>query len=77
MTLIEAFDSCLDRFILFSEIIRKAVKYFPCLENQTGQVDLLQVFFYLASPGLYIPHVRGVSLESDHHSKVDIFIEEL
>lgn len=34
-------------------------------------------FFYLASPGLYIPHASCVGLESDHGSKVHIFSEEL
>lgn len=41
------------------------------------QVDLLLCIFYLASPGLYIPHASSVGLEGDHSGKVHIFTEEL
>lgn len=37
----------------------------------------ITVSVYLASPGLDIPHVSSVGLETDHSSKVHIFIEEL
>ena len=33
------------------------------------------VNFYLASPGLYIPHVSHMGLEGDHSSKVHILIK--
>lgn len=39
--------------------------------------EFIPVYFYLASPGLYIPHARSVGMESDHSSKVHVFIEEL
>lgn len=38
---------------------------------------IIVVYFYLASSGLYIPHVSSVGLENNQSSKVHIFTEEL
>lgn len=37
----------------------------------------IAVFFYLAFPGFYIPHVRSVSLHDDNGGKVHVLIKEL
>lgn len=47
------------------------------LHNLCFRVTYSSLYVYLASPGLYVPHVRGVGLESDHSGKFHIFSEEL
>ena len=46
------------------------------LDPMSGFIVVV-VLFYLASPGLYIPHGSGVRLENGHSGKVHIFAEEL
>lgn len=35
------------------------------------------MLFYLAFPGFYIPHVRGVCLRNDNCSKVHVLVKKL